>query len=270
MRLISISNIKFVFDTGQKPILITCSDLEDYACKHSFGNAPSKILFVEWLAYHFLKKLEVYVPELALVKIQDHHTLSTQNCQPIFFKNTTCFATKFMEFAEETNLININSEDFKHLANKKDLFMIAFTDIWMANEDRNHNNFNMLHQVIDGKTFVIPIDHGSCLNTLGFDIDRNLYQIEYSDSLISTDLFQKVSRGYVKNMQEVPNLLEMMYICVLEIEQYYDEIVANTPKDWKIPADYVHSLKQNLFDENWLDETKTKFLSYCKTSLKLK
>ena len=270
MILTSNSKIKNTFDTGQKPVLVQCSDIEDYVCKHSFGHTPSKILFIEWLAYHFLKKLEVYVPELALVNIQDHHTLTTQTCQPLFFKNTTCFATKFIEYAEETNLINLHSDDFKRVANKIDLFRIAFVDLWMANEDRNHNNFNMLHHIVDGKTFVVPIDHGSCLNTLGFDKERPLYQLEYNDSIIATDLFLKVSKGYVKNMKEVSDLIEKVYICVLENEQYYDEIVKNIPDDWKIPADYILSLKQNLFDENWLNETKTNFLSYCKTSLKLK
>lgn len=53
-------------------------------------------------------------------------------------------------------------------------------------------------------------------------------------------------------------------------EKTFDYILANIPTSWSIPEDYIQSLKANLFSKDWLNETKTQFLSFTKTSLKLK
>lgn len=270
MILSSISKIQKVFDTGQKPVLITCSNLEDYVCKHSYGYSPSKTLFIEWLAYHLMQKANIRFPEFALVNILENHTLTIADSQPLFFINTTCFATKFIEHAEEVNLLTLNTDDFKRVSNQEDLLKIAFFDLWLANEDRSHNNFNLLYYSKGKETFLVPIDHGSCLNTLCFDFERTLCQIEYGESLISTELFQIIQKGNIKNIQMAEEFLEKMYLCINELDQYFDEIIDNIPEDWKIPGDYVLSLKRNLFDENWLKETKVNFLSYCETSLNLR
>jgi hypothetical protein len=47
----------------------------------------------------------------------------------------------------------------KNLRNSMDLFWIAVFDIWIANEDRNANNYNLLMVEANEDFSIIPIDH---------------------------------------------------------------------------------------------------------------
>ena len=117
---------------------------------------------------------------------------------------------------------------------------------------------------------IIPIDHGACFNSLMFDTGRNLYTLDEYSSIIDTEQYKLIARKHFKKMKDVDQFIKRLYICVQNYEQSFDEIVADIPASWHIPDDYIQSLKKNLFSEDWLNETKTQFLSFTKQSLQIK
>lgn len=57
----SIKTMNKIYETGDKPVLVECSDLNDYVCKHNRGQSVSYKLFAEWIVHSFLAHLEVIV-----------------------------------------------------------------------------------------------------------------------------------------------------------------------------------------------------------------
>lgn len=270
-KLKSISPISRVYDTGEKPVLVKCEDMNDYVCKHNQGQSPCKKLFAEYLAYCFLDRLEVKLPPMSFLEVKEEHVdKPSGECQPRFFKEVDCFGTLHLKNAQEWSAFSFDKKDVKRIKNQEDLFTIAWLDIWLANEDRSWNNFNLLMSPEDDGWYIVPIDHGACFNSLGFDIDRHLYSINDFDSIIDTEQFRLIAKKHFKSVNEVDSFLKRLYICIQSYEKSFDDIIANIPASWRIQEDYIQSLKTNLFSKDWLNETKTQFLSFTKHSLKLK
>lgn len=264
----SIQNIEKVFDTGDKPVLVECNDLNSYVCKHNNGQTPAKKLFVEWISHGLLNGIEVALAKREIVHVKEEHVIRGANCQPIFFKDVPLFATRFLDEALEWSQFNLR--DQKLITNKNDLLKIAFFDIWMANEDRSFNNFNLLTHPTDKGLEIVPIDHGACLNSLMFSSYNRLQTLSYNESLIDTDEFRILVRPMLKSLKDADEFIESLYVCMPALKKIYDEQVIAIPAEWKIPKIFSDELKENLFHKEWLSETKTQFLSYIKSSLKLK
>ncbi|MBU3658697.1 MAG: hypothetical protein FGM14_02405 [Flavobacteriales bacterium] len=199
--LYSIKTINKIYETGDKPVLVECSDLNNYVCKHNRGQPIAYKLFAEWIAHCFLADLGVSVSRKELIKIKDEHVQGTPECQIAFFKNTLTFGTLHLKEALEWNQLNpINS---KYIQNKTDLLTIAFCDIWLANEDRNFNNFNLLCNPSKEGIFIIPIDHAACFNSLSFNKIQNLALLTESDSIIFTSEFRNLVRQVVKKEKDI-------------------------------------------------------------------
>jgi len=268
MILHSIQNIQKVYDTGDKPVLVECNDLNSYVCKHNNGQTPAKKLFVEWMSHALLKGMGVVVASKAIVQVKEEHITASGVCQPLFFKDTPLFATKYLDEAVEWSQFKL--KDRKLILNKQDLIKIAFFDLWMANEDRSFNNFNLLTNPIEQGWEIVPIDHGACLNTLGFSEQNGLYLMSDNESLISTEEFRILVKPILKKMKDADQFVETLYLCMPDLEKIYDEQVLTIPVEWNIPKSYSDALKENLFHKEWLSETKSQFLSFIKSSLKIK
>lgn len=266
--LYSIQQIKQVYESGEKPVLVECNDLNEYVCKHGRGNTPAYALFAEWICHSMLEKLNVAVAPKELVTVKSEHVIPSKDCQPAYFKNYPCFATLFLEGALEWSQFELKNT--KQVVNKRDLVILAFCDIWFCNEDRNSNNFNLLTNPNDVGCHIVPIDHAACFNSLSFEPSRRLYLINEDDSLISTPEFRKLVKPVLKNLKAAFDFAESLYISIPDLEKAYDEQVLAIPPEWNIPANYVAALKENLFHKDWLNETKKQFLSFIKSSLNLK
>lgn len=270
-KLKTISPIHRIYDTGDKPVLVECEDLNDYVCKHNQGLVPCKKLFAEYLAYRLFDQLEVKLPPYNFIQVKEEHVHSPSGvCQPHFFKGIDCFGTLHLKEALEWSVFPFDKKDLKKIKNQEDLFTIAWCDIWLANEDRRWNNFNLLMSPENDGWYIVPIDHGACFNSLGFDVRRPLYSINDFDSIIQTEQFKLLAKKHFKNMHDVNDYLERLYLCIQNFEKSFDDIVANIPTSWRISEEYIQSLKVNLFSKDWMNETKTHYLSFTKLSLKLK
>lgn len=266
----SIQKIHKVYQTGQKPVLVTCSDLEDYVCKHNLGHFPCKTLFAEYLTHHLLEALDVQLSKFEFVEVKEEHIVANSICQPIYFRNIPCFGTLYLSEAIEFSKFPLQKKEVKKINNLEDLLTIAFCDIWLANEDRNWNNFNMMINPVQKGWDIIPIDHGACFNSLGFSSERRLYSIDYNASIIETEQFRTLARKLFRSKKDIGNHAERLYICVQELADDYETIVQNIPESWGVPKDYIEALHSNLFDNSWLNETKYQFASFIKSSFQFK
>jgi hypothetical protein len=271
-QLHSISQIQTVYETGQKPVLVECNDLRNYVCKHNQGNRPAHALFTEWIVYHLLSVWNVSLAPLALVDVNEIHVPASTVCQPAFFRDLTCFATLQLEEATEWNQFQfpLPKQEMNKITNRIDLLKIAFIDCWCANEDRNWNNFNLLLKPHSSGYSIIPIDHELCFNSRGFNTGRALYSIDFSDSIASTDIFRTVIGRTLKSLADANHFIKEFYLCIHHFKNTFDQKALEIPGNWKIPSVYIDQLRENLFDPEWLNETKTLYLSFLKSGLKLK
>lgn len=264
----SIQPILKIYETGDNPVLVECNDLNSYVCKHNRGQLPAKKLFAEWMSHALLAGMGITLAPKQLVQLKEEHIEPSGNCQPAFFRNTPLFATQFLDEALEWSQFNL--KDTKLIVNKEDILRIAFFDLWLANEDRNWNNFNLLTHPIEKGWEIIPIDHGACFNSLMFVEGRELVQLSENESLIDTDEFRILGKPMLKSMKDANDFVESLYLCIPDLEKIYDEQVLAIPPEWKIPKSYSDALRKNLFHKDWLSETKSHFLSFIKSSLNIK
>ncbi len=92
----------------------------------------------------------------------------------------------------------------RKLCNREDFLMIALFDIWLANDDRNHNNFNLLLNVSnDGMYHFHPIDHVNIFNSS--HLRYGIAELTEEDSIIKSDI-AKVLFGSSRKISELVDL----------------------------------------------------------------
>jgi hypothetical protein len=265
-QLHSIEQISRVFPTGTNPVLVHCSNYKDYVCKH---DASKRRLFNELLCANLLKIWKIPFPSWAIVTVKDEHigaTVRNQHVQASNFK-TPCFGTEYLQHAQELTrllplMLQTNSLR-KKLVNPIDFLKIGLFDLWLGNDDRNLNNFNLLLHPRSGGFEFIPIDHSDIFNTNS--LHHGLNQLTETDSILlagfTSDL---VSLNRDARRAVLDRLVKMFYICVYECAQQLDNFILQTPGEWDLPlAELVDQLKQSgLTEKKWLDETTNTFKRY--------
>ncbi|MVX34389.1 HipA family kinase [Myroides sp. LoEW2-1] len=79
--------------------------------------------------------------------------------------------------------------------------MITLFDIWVANEDRNHNNYNLLLNTSKGSSFFFyTIDHETIFNSCF--LERKLVEITENESIINTEI-AKILFAKKKEINEI-------------------------------------------------------------------
>lgn len=267
--LTTIEKAHHVFETkGSTPILVTCDDLNEYVCK--FSSSPGK-LFNEYLGSEFCKLWEIPTPETCFIKVlQDHiYDIRSTQIQPRYFNNE-CFGSKYLPYAKDVEKLfesfkNSNS-DLNKIENKTDFLKIALFDIWVSNEDRNNNNFNLLlNPTLTGNNFY-TIDHSDIFNSN--TLERGIYQISEEESILNADFAKVLYRKSSKLNSDVESLLEIVYICVLECRENLDSILSFVPLEWGINIEEKNTLLQErLFSDQWLEETIDNFKYILSTTL---
>lgn len=195
-RLNSISSIQKVFcDTNRSPVVVLADDFNEYVCKHT-RHTPASYLFNELLANRFLKYWNLKVPEVVFIKVKPEHLKPedfSAKLQPVDFNVTTIGFEYLMNSFEANQLMATikSSKSIKLFQQKNDLLKIALFDIWIANEDRKQNNYNLLLvQEPYGKINFAPIDHEMIFNT--GNLDKGLVELTEDESLATSTIFRKL------------------------------------------------------------------------------
>jgi len=253
-------NIK---DTACKPILVFCSDLEFYYCKYNTGFSSADRLLREYLSACFLEEWKLAVPDFAFIRIKKEHILSDLGI-PFRYFDSLCFGSRKIENAAEVTrfITETNQYQKRKFINLFDYLRIALFDIWVANDDRNHNNYNLLIQAEEGKYRFVPIDHEAVFNS--GNIDKPLYTISENSSLITAPLCLRLfSAKELSNKGRIDEMKDYFYLCVINCKQKLPQIINNVPEDWKINlALSLSYLENHLFVKKWIDECWDTFVTY--------
>jgi len=270
----SISAISKVFQTsGSNPVKVLCNDLNEYVCKYG-RHSPASSLSNEYLAAAFLKIWGLQVPDFNLVNIQQQHITNEfigTTIQPRFFESPT-FGSRYIEHAKEIDssisAIEGDKKLIKKIANKQDLLSIALFDLWMGNEDRSHNNYNLLLRS-DPEYVFMPIDHERCFNGNSVTAERGFVILTEDETLLNTELASLIFRNFKGLPELVDEIAANYYLWVADCEKSLENAINAMPDQWGIQKeDRIALLKSTLFHQAWIDECKITFEDYATRFLK--
>lgn len=243
--------------------------MNDYVCKYNTGNGPALRLMCEYLGASYLKLWGLNVPDFAPVSVNRDHIPADYNINGYFFE-TTCFGLKFSrDFVDVSDFTaNISPQQRRAFPNRKSLLYIALFDIWLANEDRNHNNYNLLIDIENQRGF-IPIDHETILNSR--TLNRPLIGLTYEDSIISSPLFLNLFGTSDFKKPLIKELRVEFYSNVKNCHKKTVAILKKLPADWNIDKKQLENkLISELFVNNWLESSFNLFLEFLQRNLNIK
>jgi hypothetical protein len=259
----SIQTANRQYDTGDKPVLVLCSDMHEYVCKYALnGNVTN--LFCEYVAASFLRLWQLPVPDFAFVKISHDHVKDFRI--PTYCIDKTSFGSKYSKFYQELTHFT-DSPDLKkqkaYMDNRDNLLKIALFDIWISNEDRNYNNLNLLLDIENNYNFV-PIDHGAIFNTRTMDYPMTL--LTENECITDIPLVKLLFQRIDFNLAYVQNMKDYFYLCTLECKKNFNQILELMPPDWSIDiAAASQKFDNELFNANWETQVIDTFLNYIDT-----
>lgn len=255
----SISPINHCYQTyGSRPVRVLCNDLENYVCKYyTGGSGPAYTLFNEVLAASFLKIWQLPVPDFALVTIAKKHM--EELGFPYHYFDDSCFGSRFMDNYKEVDKVfmGMPKSRFKNPETAKGYVMIALFDIWLCNEDRNHNNFNLLYH--PEKNHFVPIDHVNIFN--GLNIDKHPYLISENESILSSPLFRLFFYGSLQPDHEIfrSDIEKTFKRHIKHCEKNLPQILSSLPGQWRLDLPFISERLEFFFSEKWVTKSLNHF-----------
>lgn len=251
--------------TNDRPVLVSCDDYNDYLCKYRYVERQ----FNELLAWGFLKEWDIPVPNACMVTIKPEH-ISADALQAgarfAFFERPV-FGSLYSQHSREVDnsltALGNNHNDIRRIKNRIDLLRIALFDLWMTNEDRNGNNYNLLLVPVEpGKLFIHAIDQAACFNS-GNAGQHPLSPLTEDDSVLSTDFCRTLYANSPAFKQDGEIVLATFRQKVALCAESLPKILNFVPPIWAIDiAARQHWLLENLFVTPWLTQTEEHFREY--------
>ena len=245
----SIDVIRRQFPTGEEPVLVMCSDMNRYICKYIHNSASAQKLVCELVGVRMAEAWGLNVPKAVLVNVKPEHW-PTQFTRPKMM--TTMLGSKYLETVEY-----VMPSTFNKLAQTSSMFnqllKIALFDFWVANEDRNANNSNLLYDIAN--RFLVPIDFGCILNSA--DLDFSMMQLTSTDTILSSPLFKYLAQNVSeKRMQELHSYFDT---CLSRCHLLVNSIIEELPSDWNVPTKKVNDKLKQLFEPDWTEAVWSNF-----------
>ena len=250
-RLKSIGRINTIYDTGERPVLVECDNLKGYVAKYMKSSSSAYKLACELCGSLLAIRWKLNTPDIAFIEIRPSdwpHYGSINFSAPAFGS------------LKLSNVMDITPISLKSIVRSEKVFFqllkVALFDIWIANEDRNNNNYNLLFDLL--KQEIIVLDHGCVFNTATFDYGLSILTCNETilDSELASYLYYQVSErhiGYIKNYfsESIRSCAEI----VLNIERYI-------PNEWNVPHLIVKEKLSQLFNDDWISDCWDAFLEY--------
>lgn len=262
----SIQPIIEKYDTrGSSPILVMGDDLNQWVCKYNDLNK----LFNELLASEFAKLWHINIPECALVEIDyDRHIMpfgDKKGLERRFFERE-CFGSRFLNNALDVNQsVFVDKNIVRRIKNKEDFLKIALFDIWLANEDRNAGNYNLLLQSVKGGYMLLYIIDNTDIFNSSMAYTQGIVEITEDDSVLKSDLATLLFKKDTSITEKINSLLEDFPIFVKECKDQLPYILAQLPKKWCIDVDNYQNKINDIFLDNWLRICEQLFRTYIQT-----
>jgi len=263
----SISTINDVYSTGGKPFVILGEDLRSYVCKYVNGT-PAYKLFKEYLAANLLRLWDIDTPEDVILQVSPYHIVDSEYSHllnPIDY-NIPCFATVSLDNAKDIERYFVSFKNKYHdknkIVNQANLLKIGLFDLWVANEDRNFNNYNLLLDPEKDNEFRIhAIDHEYIFNSN--NLNHDLYQLTEDESLLTSDVCRAMFRGSRKLKGYSEQFIEEFPTYLEACRNNLGQLMESVPDLWKIDKNSTrHYIENQLFNEQWQRDTIANFRQY--------
>ncbi|MGM9698346.1 MAG: HipA family kinase [Prevotella sp.] len=264
----SIKRVEHKYMTGEEPLLVTCSDLNAYICKYMRSSASAYKMVCELVGQHFADIWSLNAPKAALVMIKPSHWPNMGCSHSV---SAPCIGSRKIDGA-----LDVTSSTIDCMVREKqtlhDLLRIALFDFWIANEDRNSNNYNLLYDV-NGQR-IAAIDFGCIFNTATFDYP--LSQLTATDTVLYSELFEMLSRE--TNEGEMTALCRSLHRLyhgnLLRCRQEVEKLLSLLPKEWHVPQEVVDAKVMQLFEASRTEAVWNNFMeclneNYCNGEIKI-
>lgn len=247
--------------TGEQPVLILCSDDNEYYCKYAKGSVAQS-LFNEYLSLRFLELWDLTCADFAFVHIDKKHVPVDKFNLPNHYFDQLCFGSKYNDNYQDITKFTEHPDKKRTLGvytNRLVFLKIALFDLWIANEDRTQNNYNLMVDT-SNNNLLIPIDH-----TLIFNSNANgtIELLDDFSSLTNTEL--KTIFVHKKDFTHdfVNELENMFYSCTAKCKDALADILIQTPECWNIDLSSIEvKIKNELFSAEWEKLVFKTFLTY--------
>lgn len=267
-RLKSIQPILKKYDTqGSSPILVMANDLKQWVCKYRNVNQ----LFNELLSYQFAKIWQINIPECALIEIdyKKHIELlkNKRGLERQFFERE-CFGSLFLQNAIDVNKTILMDKDIvRRIKNKNDLLKIALFDIWLCNEDRTTNNYNLLLQAVKGGYSILYIIDNTEIFNSSMAYSQSMELITQDDSILNSKLATFIFKNNTETVTEVNALLKEFTVFTKNCQDHLQSILSQVPEKWYINLQSYETKINTIFTEDWLKICTHTFREYIQTSI---
>jgi len=260
---------------GHSPMKFVCSDGNVYFVKYRSGKSFDKneinCLVFEMVCTRLLQKLNIKVPEQALVTIVENSYTEIQLIANKRYTKAGIIAWGSREI-NQTDLVKEieqvqNKKDFNKLINPEDLIRIAIFDIWVDNVDRHSGNYNLLLKMDNGKLNIITIDHAFTFGGLrGMNTFNAISPPSPYKKLIGSQYFRSVVKHFtIQKRLEIANQF-LSLINQLDIENLINEVFTEIPINWAINQ----TLKKRMIDFLQSEQRYRTLQQICKQALQNK
>ncbi len=244
--LYSAKAIEKQFITGEEPVMVLCSDMNTYICKYMRSFSTSYKLACELIGSMLAKSWRICTPDTAFVRIKPSHWNSVNVPHVV---SAPAYGSKRM-----SDVIDITPSSFQSIpvneASLLQLLSIALFDFWIANEDRNANNANLMFNVETNS--LVSIDYGCILNTATFDFP--LSQLTSTDTILWSDLFKHLSYGRdITYFEKILKGMKDYYRACIEASNNTTSLIIDLfPKEWHLPKEIISSKFEQLNNDDWI------------------
>lgn len=142
---------------------------------------------------------------------------------------------------------------------------IALFDLWIANDDRNHSNYNLLMTYRKDVYEWIVIDHGEAFNSNNA-MNYGLEPLTYNDSLLQSELYHLVFQKPRNFASEIDQVLVGFNQWVNDAKINVISWVDSVPDQWGINKEaWKAFLLENWLSEDWTNQVCQTFKEHCQS-----
>ena len=252
--LYSAKQIEQQFHTGEEPVMVMCSDVNIYVCKYMRSSATAYKLACEFIGTNLAKVWQLNTPDIVLVNIRSAHWEGINVSHSL--------SAPSIGFRWLDGVVDITPSTYAKVPAKAEtlaqLMRIALFDFWVANEDRNANNANLMYDVTHEQ--LVSIDYGCIFNTATFNY--SLSQLTSTDTILWSDLFHHLLQGTDRQTcLAIADRLKADYEeCLERSKSVVAEIITEIPQEWNVPLEIVSEKLRQLFDKQWTEAVWDNFM----------
>ena len=250
----SAKRIEQQFRTGEEPVLVMCSDVNIYVCKYMRSTAAAYKLACELIGARMAEAWQLNTPDIALVRIKLSHWAGISQSHSL---SAPSIGSRWMD-----GVVDITPSTYAKVPATiemlEQLMQIALFDFWIANEDRNANNANLMYDVVRSR--LVSIDYGCILNTATFEYP--LSQLTTTDTILWSDLFRHLAQSQEPAaIRAIADRLKGVFGESLQQGcMLVNQIVDEMPCEWNVPQSVVKEKLLQLFDDRWTAEVWDNFM----------